>query len=70
MFLPGDVDQYEQMEIIQQLERTKPKLIIYGRSWNIDGKPFHTYAPLIHDYIEQQWHLEKKYGIYEIYVHN
>lgn len=70
IFLPGYVNQRgDQIQLVQQLERAKPKFTIYGHGWDVDGKPFETYAPIIHNYIKQQWYIEKKYGIYEIYSH-
>ena len=69
IFLPGYVNQHEQIQLVQQLEREKPKFIIYGHDCDVDGKPFETYAPIIHNYIKQQWYIEKGYGIYQIYSH-
>lgn len=67
VFLPGYTNQCDQIQVVQQLERTKPKFIIYGHGWDVDGKPFETYASMLHNYIKQKWYVEKRYGIYEIY---
>lgn len=66
-FLPGTHDENDQLQVIEVLKKTKPKLIIYGHGWAIYNKPFEQYAPLIHNYIKDNYVLRKTFGIYEIY---
>lgn len=65
-FLPYNT-YYDQIQVIQALEKTKPKLIIYVHSGDIDGKPFESYAPLINNYIKQKCFVIERYGIYEVW---
>ena len=65
-FLPYNTYQ-DQIQVIQALEKTKPKLIIYVHGWDVDGKTFESYAPLIDNYIKQKCFVVEQYGIYEIW---
>ncbi|MFH1249414.1 MAG: hypothetical protein V1660_04645 [archaeon] len=67
VFLPGHHDTEDQIDIINTLEKNKPKFIIYGHGWPLDNVLFSEYAPLVHDYIITNCTIREKFGIYFVY---
>jgi hypothetical protein len=70
--LPGTLkNEKEEMVVIEQLKKRMPVLVIYA-DIAIDNKEerrFSNYAPLVYNFITDNYHLEKSVGFYQIWRH-
>ncbi len=70
--LPGELKtNKEQLELIKQLKDRKPVFII-NADIAIDNKEerrFSNYAPLIYNFITENYHIEKRIGFFQIWRH-
>ena len=53
--------------LLSRLEQHPPKYVIYGYTWDVDGKRFRDYAAPIHQYIRSRYAIESGVDGYEIW---
>ncbi|MBI5749430.1 MAG: hypothetical protein HZA00_09930 [Nitrospinae bacterium] len=68
--LPGELKtKTEQVKVIEQLKKTVPSFIIYADIAidNREERRFSNYAPMIFDFIINNYHIEKTVGFFQIW---
>lgn len=53
--------------LLSRLDERRPKYVIYGYTWDVDGKRFREYAPPIDQYIRSRYTIESGVDSYEIW---
>lgn len=53
--------------LIAALDRSKPRYVIYGYVWDVDGKHFSDYARPIDEYVRTRYRVETTFQGYEIW---
>lgn len=70
--LPGTLkNEREEMVVIEQLKKRMPLFIIYGDVAidNREDRRFSNYAPLIYNFMAENYHVEKTVGFFQIWRH-
>ncbi|MGH9385846.1 MAG: hypothetical protein ACRD2N_16330 [Vicinamibacterales bacterium] len=65
VLLYGDPDQYPCL--IATLDQRRPKYVIYGYGWDVDGKRFREYAQPIDEYVRTRYRIAERVDEYEIW---
>jgi len=70
--LPGTLKNgKEEMAVIEQLKNRMPSFIIYGDVAidNREDRRFSNYAPVIYNFMTENYHIEKRVGFFQIWRH-